>query len=69
MKPTLTSELVSTVIHSGRATLQELRTVYHFEDLHRLWEVEYVPQYNAWYDNERQKEKDRLNQLARSIRV
>lgn len=69
MKTSLTSELVSAVIHSGRATLMELRTVYHLEDLYRLWEIEYVPKYNAWYDAERRKEKERLAQLAKTLRI
>lgn len=57
------------MVHSGRATLNELRTIYHLQDLYRLWEIDYVPLYNAWYDNERRKEKDRLNQLARNLRL
>jgi hypothetical protein len=65
----MTSEMVASVIHRGRATLQELRTVYHLQDLYRLWEIDYVPMYNQWYDNERRKEKERLNQLAKSIRI
>ena len=60
--------MVASVVHSGRATLNELRTIYHLQDLYRLWEIDYVPMYNKWYDNERQKEKDRLNQLAKSMR-
>lgn len=61
--------MVASVVHSGRATLNELRTIYHLQDLYRLWEIDYVPLYNAWYDNERRKEKDRLNQLARNLRL
>ena len=64
----MSSEMVASVVHSGRATLYELRTVYHLQDLYRLWEIDYVPMYNRWYDNERKKEKDRLNQLAKSMR-
>ena len=64
----MSSEMVASVVHSGRATLNELRTIYHLQDLYRLWEIDYVPMYNKWYDNERQKEKDRLNQLAKSMR-
>lgn len=65
----MTSALVSAVILHGRATLGELRTIYHFEDLYRLWEIDYVPMYNTWYDAERRKEKDRLNKLARSLHL
>ncbi len=65
----MTSALVAFVIHNGRATLADLRRYYSLEDLYRLWEIDYVPMYNAWYDGERRKEKDRLNQLARSIRI
>lgn len=64
----MTSAMVSSVIHNGRATLGELRTIYHYEDLFRLWEIDYVPIYNAWYDNERRKEKERLNRLAKNFR-
>lgn len=63
----MTSEMVASVVHSGRATLNELRTIYHLEDLYRLWEIDYVPMYNEWYDMERRKEKDRLNALARQF--
>lgn len=69
MKTTLTHELVSFVVHNGRATLAELRTVYSYEDLFRLWEIDYVPMYNVWYDGERRREKDRLNKLAKSVRL
>lgn len=65
----MTSEMVASVVHSGRATLNELRTIYHLEDLYRLWEIDYVPLYNRWYDNERMKEKERLNQLAKSMGI
>lgn len=65
----MTSAMVASVIHNGRATLDELRTVYHLEDLYRLWEIDYVPQYNQWYEGERAKEKARLNQLARNFRM
>lgn len=64
----MVSEMVASVVHSGRATLNELRTIYHLQDLYRLWEIDYVPIYNQWYDNERQREKDRLNRLAKNIR-
>ena len=65
----MVSEMVASVMHSGRATLNELRTIYHLQDLYRLWEIDYVPIYNQWYDNERQKEKDRLNRLAKNMRM
>ena len=65
----MVSEMVASVVHSGRATLNELRTIYHLQDLYRLWEIDYVPIYNQWYDNERQREKDRLNRLARNMRI
>lgn len=65
----MTSEMVASVVHSGRASLNELRTVYHLQDLYRLWEIDYVPLYNAWYDNERRKEKERLAQLARNLKM
>jgi len=65
----MTSEMVSSIVHSGRATLNELRTIYSYEDMFRLWEIDYVPAYNAWYESERRKEKDRLNQLARTMRL
>jgi hypothetical protein len=64
----MVSEMVASIVHSGRATLNELRTIYHLQDLYRLWEIDYVPIYNQWYDNERQREKDRLNRLAKNIR-
>ena len=65
----MVSEMVASVVHSGRATLNELRTIYHLQDLYRLWEIDYVPLYNQWYDNERAKEKERLNRLARNLKV
>ena len=65
----MVSEMVASVVHSGRATLNELRTIYHLQDLYRLWEIDYVPIYNQWYDNERQREKDRLNRLAKNMRM
>lgn len=65
----MVSEMVASVVHSGRATLNELRTIYHLQDLYRLWEIDYVPLYNQWYDAERQREKDRLNQLARNLKI
>lgn len=65
----MTSPLVSFVVHHGRATLNELRTIYSLEDLYRLWEIDYVPLYNTWYEGERRKEIDRLNRLARQIRL
>ena len=61
--------MVASVVHSGRATLNELRTIYHLQDLYRLWEIDYVPLYNQWYDNERRKEKERLNQLAKNLKL
>lgn len=65
----MTSEMVASVVHSGRATLNELRTIYHLQDLYRLWEIDYIPLYNQWYDSERAKEKERLNQLAKNFRM
>ena len=65
----MTSETVSSIVHSGRATLNELRTIYSYEDMFRLWEIDYVPAYNSWYEGERRREKDRLNKLARSMRL
>lgn len=65
----MSDPMIAFVIHNGRATLNELRTVYSFHDLYRMWEIDYVPMYNAWYDGERRKEKDRLNKLARSVRL
>lgn len=65
----MVSEMVASIVHSGRATLNELRTIYHLQDLYRLWEIDYVPIYNQWYDNERQREKDRLNRLAKNMRM
>ena len=64
----MTSEMVASVVHSGRATLNELRTIYHLQDLYRLWEIDYIPLYNQWYDGERAREKERLNQLAKNFR-
>lgn len=65
----MTSGMVSFVVHNGRATLNELRTIYSLEDLYRLWEIDYVPLYNSWYEAERRKEKDRLNRLAKTLRL
>ena len=65
----MTSAMVASVVHNGRATLNELRTIYHLQDLYRLWEIDYVPAYNAWYENERRKEKERLNRLARQLKL
>lgn len=65
----MSSEMVASVVHSGRATLHELRTVYHLEDLYRLWEIDYVPMYNQWYDNERKREQERLRNLAKTMRL
>ena len=65
----MTSEMVASVVHSGRATLNELRTIYHLQDLYRLWEIDYVPMYNAWYEGERRKEKERLAQLAKNLKI
>lgn len=61
--------MVASVVHSGRASLNELRTIYHLQDLYRLWEIDYVPLYNRWYDAERRREKDRLNQLAKNLKI
>ena len=61
--------MVSFVVHNGRATLNELRTIYSLEDLYRIWEIDYVPLYNSWYEAERRKEKDRLNRLAKTLRL
>ncbi|MBO6031931.1 MAG: hypothetical protein J6Q22_10860 [Prevotella sp.] len=63
----MTSEMVASVVHSGRATLNELRTIYHLQDLYSLWEIDYIPLYNQWIEGERQKERDRLNSLARQF--
>ena len=60
----MTHPMVASVIYNRRATLDELRSKYTFEDLYRLWEIDYVPMYNSWYEGERRKEKDRLNKLA-----
>lgn len=65
----MVSEMVASVVHSGRASLNELRTIYHLQDLYRLWEIDYVPLYNRWYDAERRREKDRLNQLAKNLKI
>lgn len=65
----MSSEMVASVVQSGRATLNELRTIYDYEDLYRLWEIDYVPMYNKWYEGERSKEKARLNQLAKNLRL
>ena len=65
----MTDPMVASVIHNGRATLQEMRTIYSLEDLYRLWELDYVPMYNAWYAAERQKEKARLRNLAKQLRL
>lgn len=61
----MTSEMVASVVHNGRATLHELRTIYHLQDLYRLWEIDYVPLYNQWVEGEREREKNRLNSLAK----
>jgi hypothetical protein len=65
----MTDPMVSFVVHNGRATLHDLRTVYSLKDLYRLWEIDYVPIYNSWYDAERQKERERLNRLASRVRL
>lgn len=65
----MTSPLVAQVIHNNRATLQELRTVYSYEDLYRLWEIDYVSMYNEWYECERRRERDRLNEIARHLNL
>lgn len=36
--------------------------------MYRLWEIDYVPMYNSWYEGERRKEKARLNELAKKMR-
>lgn len=65
----MTDPMIASVIHNGRATLNELRTIYSLEDLYRLWEIDYVPMYNAWYEGERRREKDRLNALAKRMKI
>ncbi|CBW74463.1 unnamed protein product [Mycetohabitans rhizoxinica HKI 454] len=40
--------LVGAILSEGRATLQELRTVYTLEDAFILWESIAIPRYNEW---------------------
>ena len=56
-------------MHSGRATLHELRTIYDLEDLYRLWEVDYVPLYNDYIEEKHRREQERLNDLARKFKL
>lgn len=51
--------LVGTVIAHGKATLNELQTVYTIEDLHNLYEIIAVTKYNEFLaiDNANKKAK------------
>jgi hypothetical protein len=40
--------LIGKLIASGRATLQELRSIYTLEDALTMWEAVVVPEYNEY---------------------
>lgn len=41
-------DLIGTIIASGRATLNELRTIYSLEDALQIWEAIIIPKYNEY---------------------
>lgn len=43
------------IIEQGRATLQELRTIYSLEDALNIWEACIVPKYNEFVAMNRKK--------------
>lgn len=63
----LSDALVAAVVKNGRASLNELRTIYSLEDLYRLWEIDYINQYNSWYESEQRREREELNRLYRKM--
>ena len=36
------------MIHSGKATLRELREIYSLEDMYNIWETVHTEAYNEW---------------------
>ena len=44
---------IAGLIHSGRATLNELRTVYDLEDAWIMHEADYVPKFNDYLEAKR----------------
>ena len=50
-------DLIGTIISSGKATLNELRTVYSLEDAFLIWEADIVPKYNEYRAMEESRKK------------
>ena len=48
---------IAVIIAEGKATLQELRTIYSLEDAFTLWETIVVPRYNEYLAIEHAKKK------------
>lgn len=59
---------IAGLIHSGRATLLELRTVYDLEDGYLIHEADYVPKFNAYLDAKRQRDKAERARMFRRKR-
>jgi hypothetical protein len=51
--------LIGQIVASGKATLNELRTVYSLEDAMLIWEAEIIPKYNEYLINEHYAKKMR----------
>ena len=49
--------LIGSIIAEGKATLNELRTIYTLEDAFLLWETIAIPRYNQWLANEQVKRR------------
>lgn len=51
--------MVAAVVGAGRATIQELRSVYTLEDLFDMYSIIVTDRYNEWLANERAKSQKR----------
>ncbi|MCQ2299912.1 MAG: hypothetical protein MJZ81_07310 [Bacteroidales bacterium] len=54
---------IGELIHNGRATLHELRTIYSLEDGYDILEADFVPAYNAFLRRKRAETKAEMRRL------
>lgn len=47
---------IAGIVHSGRASLHELRTIYDLRDAYDMWEFDYVPAFNDYLRAKREQE-------------
>lgn len=47
--------LIGTIVEAGKATLNELKTIYTLEDALVIWECIVIPRFNSWMAAEREK--------------